>query len=690
MGAGSGSGSDGRHARLGLSLFVRDDGGYTTIAVATALLVSITLTFSIATAEWTLARSADVQTVADAAAMAGANSVAAFATIAQVLDACVLSMGIVGVLVFGVGLVVACIPGARALGAKVGDAGKKILDSRKRFAKSAGEGLRKLEKTLPAVIVANSGSVIMANSQSGISYLGCAIPFPQESKSDYSSLEQSVEADEMEETAEKLRDATDRMEAAKKRADAARERGWRADCVDDPMCLRSRAATLAGLGGVSNPHYSAAELWNFGVPLRRSRAYYARRIARERPDSSGIEEVTDSCSRRAFYEFALGEVNSGWYREAPDETVDLELPELPKNTAEARGTSLYTDISWPCTSEETGVVLHSTLSCPGALGPYVGMASLADVDSGGVGLCAECRMSMGDVGRVAAISTRADNGYEYYWQIVVEASRDYEVARNEQAAAKKEMSELADKGASAFERALEQLAVARPRLCPPGAWGCVAVVGRQSGSATPSELSNSFLAGSDLPAGAAISAAALAPDDATDGNDVLSHLFDGITGERGFSVGGLLGGITGAWGRALVSYGSAYDSVSGAAKDLLGKIDGVFGGTVGSKLSKKIGGIVDKAGFKPADMRMRKPVLVNTQEVFGKAGLSGTAKARSMVQSLPDHGTSLEVARAMGLWAYDQVKDRKFTIAELAIPGTDVTIPLTIDLATLAKLGGLT
>lgn len=667
--------------RRGLGMFIDDEGGYTTVATALALLMSLSLVFSAAAAEWTLARSADVQHVADATAMAGQNTVAAFCTIAQVLDACVLSLGIMGTLVSGAGLVMSCVPGARALGAKVLDVGRKVLDARRRFARSCMSGLERLESTLPYLIVVNSGSVVAANSREGLSYVGCSIPFPEESQSDYSAMDDGLDTDGIAEAAERLRDATDRGEDARRRADDARERGWRADCVDGPSCLRSRAATLAGLRTASNPNYARAELWNFGVPIRRSRVYYASRLRGEVPDGASADAITNSACRKAFYRYALRQVSGAWYRESPDGSVDLSLPSLPHNTAEVRRTSMYTSADWPCTQEEgRGVVLHADLGCPGAMGPYAGTASLASQEGGQVGLCPTCRMSVGDLGKTSAISTNATNGYEHYWRIVVEASEEYRKARSEQAAAEREAREIAEEGSDLFERALEQLSVPRPRICPPGAYGCVAVVGRAAGTGVPSELTAAFLRSSDLPSGAAVSASALAPDDDTDGNNVLSRLFDGITAEEGVSVGGLLGGITEVWGKVLLAYGSGYETVSGATEELFGKVDGIFGGTVGSWLSGRLKGIVREIGFQPVDMRLRRPVLVNTADVLDRAGNDQVARARDMIQRLPDHGTPTEVAHAMGLWVYDQIKDERFTIAELAIPGTDLTIPLTIDL----------
>ena len=169
---------DGARLRLGIAAFVRHDGGYTTVAVAVALLVSLTLVFGVAAAGWGMARSADVQSVADAAALSGSNVVAAYSTVAQVLDACVLSMGLLGVIVFGAGMVLAAIPALQASAPAVIDAGRKILDARRDFARSASEGLERLESALPALIAANSASTVSANSRGRVGYAGLAVPFP--------------------------------------------------------------------------------------------------------------------------------------------------------------------------------------------------------------------------------------------------------------------------------------------------------------------------------------------------------------------------------------------------------------------------------------------------------------------------------------------------------------------------------
>lgn len=667
---------------LGVELFVRDN-GYTSVAVVTALLVSVSLVLCVASAEWTLSRSADVQQVADATAMSGSNVVARFYTIAQVLDACVLSMGLVGMSVLGAGMVLSATPGARVFADMVIEEGMSIMRARNTFAKSAAEGLSKLEMALPLAIVANSYSCARANEGDGIEYAGVALPVPMESHSDYGTPAESVEAEDVEDSSRNMQEAAQACEEAKARADEARERAWRADCVDSPRCLRTRAESLAGLSGAQNPYAASPETWNFGMPILRSRAYYAARQLRESPQASDIESVTDSLAREAYYRYALGEVEGAWYREFEDGSVDLFIPHLACNKNEVRETWLYTDPAWPCTTEPAGRTLHSCMDCPGALGSFAGTDSVAAVETGAARLCDVCRMDVGDLGSVASISTIANNGYEHYWEIIVNAARDYATARNEQAEAERRMRETAEEGKGVFERVLDQLRVPRPHIQPVGSWGCISIVMRGASVATPSELTSSLLQGTDLPRGAAVSAAALAPDESTRDNNILARFFDGLAKEAEPSYGGLLGSVFTLWGNLLVSYGTAYEGVGSLAEGFLGKADGVFGGTVGAWLRTKVGEVLGAAGFAPADMRLRKPVLVGTGEVLGQAGMDSVAKVRSLIQAFPVGGSPIEIARALGAWVWDQGAGGQVAVAELPLPGTDGSIPLTIDLASL-------
>lgn len=668
-----------------MGLFV-DERGYTSIAVAVALLVSVSLVFGVASAEWTLSRGADVQEVADAASLAGSNVVSAYCTVAQALDACVLSLGLSGMAVMGSGLVLAAVPGAQTASAKALEVGRKVLEARRRFATSVTEGLGRLEHAIPALCVANSYGCASANSTKDMRYTGVAIPFPLESRSDFSTIESDVSGEEVSDAADRLRDATGDEEQAKERADEARERGWRADCVDDPSCMRSRASSLAKLGEAENPLVPSPESWDFGMAIRRARSYYAQRVRIESPKANDIESVTDSLAREAWYRYALEEVNGAWYLEGDDGSVDLHVPHLARNADEVRDCWLYTDDAWPCTDEEGGRTLHSTLDCPGAVGPFSGTASVEDVETGAVLRCDSCKMGVRDLGAVASISTSAKNGFEHYWQQVVEAAQDYEAARNEQAEAERAMRSAAEEGRDVFDRALEQLRVPRPHICPPGAWGCVSVVRRGGDSLVPEQLTRSFLSGTDIPAGVAVSASVLACDETTGDNDVLSRFFDGLSADASSSAGSALDGLMGLWGRLLRSYGSSYEDVGSAVGGFLDKLDGIFGGTVGAWLKRKVAETMGALGLEPADMRLRKPVLTNTRNVLAQAGFDPDGKVRNLVQSLPADGTPVEVARALGTWVWNDWQGRAVTVAEVPIPGTDVSVPLTIDIEELGDV----
>lgn len=679
MRTGSASGDE---RDLLLSVFRDDEDGFTTVAVAVALLLCLTLVFAAASAGWVSARSSEVQRVADAAALAGQNAVAAYSTIAQVLDACVLSLGLTGVVTYGAGLVASCVPGLTGVGLELCSVGGRVLEARSRFARAAGEGLSRLEATLPLLVVANSASCVAANSEEGLSYVGCAIPFPAVSSSDFSALEVEVDQEGMDELSERMRAASEEARAAKERADEALERGWWADCASAPYCLWERASSLAGLPAAGNPRFSSSDGWNFGVPLQRARGYYAARLSAERVAGRTDEELTDAACRRAFYEHALGRVRAGSWAEHADGTVAANLPSLPRNADETRATTLYTIRSWPCTMEGDTRTLHCSLDCSGAAGEASGTAALCELDAGEVARCGACGMDVGELGRVASASTAIENGFEYYWRIIVETSEDYEAARAELAEAERVTRELAEEGEVAFEEAAGQLASASPTICPPGAWGCVAVVARADGATVPTELTRAFLSSAELPAGAAVSAAVLAPDESTAENNVLSSFLDALSGDS--VLAGAADGVLDLWGDLLVGYGAAAGQVAEAGGAFLDGLDGVLGGSVGAWLREQLKGVLEDLGIAPVDMRLRKPVLTNTQDVLDQSGLEQAASVRELVSRLPDAASPVDFARSLGLELVNGAGGTTLTVAELELPGTGVAIPLTVDLSSLA------
>lgn len=77
--------------------FIRDEEGLTTAGMAVALLVSLSLLFSATQVYRINTLSAEVQEVADAAALAAENQVAEFMIAVRVVDGAVLSMTLLGI-----------------------------------------------------------------------------------------------------------------------------------------------------------------------------------------------------------------------------------------------------------------------------------------------------------------------------------------------------------------------------------------------------------------------------------------------------------------------------------------------------------------------------------------------------------------------------------------------------------------
>lgn len=666
-----------------LSWFIKDDGGYSSVFVAVALLVAVSLVFALASTKWLSSKSADVQNVADASALAATNVVAAYSTVAQVLDACVLSMGLFGALVYSAGMVVAAIPFIQSSAPPILEFGRKVFDARRQFAKSAASGLEKFESTLPALIVLNAASAASANSGSA-SYLGIAIPYPTESKSSFGSLESDVSTDEMDKAAEELRQASAEKEEAEKRMREAKERAWRADNVDNPKSMWERANSLTSLTSAQNPHYSDVSTWKFSFAWMRTKNYYASRTHENAPSGADVDSLQRAAARTQFWGYAYEIMSKATIIETDDECV-LEFPEIPHTTAQIIPTRLYSDAVWPITRESEGDTLHFGLNCPGAKGAHLAYGSLSGIDRGIYRRCPYCKMDAQAMGNVADASTNINNGYEYYYKIVREEASKYQAAFADAKRAEQKMKDAAEKNKDAFDKAIELLAVNKMSLCPPGAYGCISFVLRGE-QEVPSDLTQAFLEPRTLPKGAAIAGATLAPDNDTDGHNVLASVFDSFsqqgTPDYSFSI---VDGIAELWGKLLVGYGSAYGSVSDVASKLLDGISFVLGEDVANWLKDKIVSIIDAAGFEPADMRLRKPVLVNSQDILSRAGINKTAQVREFLLDL--RGTPEEIRKRCYQEIWDLYGQKRITIAEIPIPGLDgVSIPLEIDLDKIVEV----
>lgn len=682
--------------RAGIDLFI-EDGAYTTLSSAVVILVVLTLLFSSTAAIWSMSRAGDTQAAADSGALAGANVVASYHTAATVVDASILSLGLAGFATIGTGLVAILIPGAELAAGDMVDTGIEIIKTRNKFAKSASKGLQKIETALPYLVAARATQAVSAQDTEGATYTGTALAVPKTSESDFVALEGSeISTDVIKDTSKDLERAADELQKASEETAKAKERAWLADCggsdpasVGSCSCMWERARSLAKLSDIENPHYASSVTWEPQVALDRAKAYYRLRLANEAPQGSSVETKAESAARKAFYTYASAEVNRAYITEDGDRTTSY-IPLLPRNTDEVRATELYTDAAWPTSTNDGKTYLHYGTSCPNyKKGTPGGLASVAAYD--GQDKCNRCHFGVSSLGAVAAPSTSIENGFEYHFDEFKGALEDYVECRNKELELMRQTEDEADRAGNAFDEAIKALSGERPRIAPPGRNGVVAFA--VSGAiSSPDELSSSFNAAVRLGERGAISAAVLAPDDATAQNNVLSRFFSTLE-ERSGGVAGVLDGVMDVWGRLLVGYGD----IQGSADELMGEmIDGLGGGSgalgsIASWLGDTVSASVAALGLEPCDLRLRKPVLTDTANVIKSPGsdITGLSKVQDKLRSIPLGVTDPKaLCEALEYQVERTISGAVFMLAEIPLPGGG-SIPLTVDVATLAgALGG--
>ena len=682
--------------RAGIDLFI-EDGAYTTLSSAVVILVVLTLLFSSTAAIWSMSRAGDTQVAADSGALAGANVVASYHTAATVVDASILSLGLAGFATIGTGLVAILIPGAELAAGDMVDTGIEIIKTRNKFAKSASKGLQKIEMALPYLVAARATQAVSAQDTEGATYTGTALAVPRTSESDFVALEGSeISTDVIKDTSKDLERAADELQKASEETAKAKERAWLADCggtdpasVGSCSCMWERARSLAKLSDIENPHYASSVTWEPQVALDRAKAYYRLRLANEAPQGSSVETKAESAARKAFYTYASAEVNRAYITEDGDRATSY-IPLLPRNTDEVRATELYTDAAWPTSTNDGKTYLHYGTSCPNyKKGTPGGLASVAAYD--GQDKCNRCHFGVSSLGAVAAPSTSIENGFEYHFDRFKDALEDYVECRNKELELMRQTEDEADRAGNAFDEAIKALSGERPRIAPPGRNGVVAFA--VSGAiSSPDELNSSFNTTVRLGERGAISAAVLAPDDATAQNNVLSRFFSTLE-ERSGGVVGVLDGVMDVWGRLLVGYGD----IQGSADELMDEmIDDLGGGSgalssIASWLGDTVSASVAALGLEPCDLRLRKPVLTDTANVIKSPGsdITGLSNAQDKLRSIPLGVTDPKaLCEALEYQVERTISGTVFTLAEIPLPGGG-SIPLTVDVATLAgALGG--
>ena len=682
--------------RAGIDLFI-EDGAYTTLSSAVVILVVLTLLFSSTAAIWSMSRAGDTQVAADSGALAGANVVSSYHTAATVVDASILSLGLAGFATIGTGLVAILIPGAEPVAGNMVDTGIEIIKTRNKFAKSASEGLQKIETALPYLIAARATQAVSAQDTDNVTYTGTALAVPRTSESDFAALEGSeISTDAIKDTSDDLERAAEELRKASEDTAKAKERAWLADCggsdkgsVSSCSCMWERVKSLTDLSGAQNPHYASSVTWEPRVALDRAKAYYRQRLANEKPLGEGPEKQADSAARKVFFAYAGEEVERAYITEK-DGKVSARIPFLPRNPDEARTTELYTDARWPTSEVDKVTYLHYGTDCPNyKKGKPGGLASVADFD--GHETCSECHFGVSSLGYVAIATTSVERGFEYHFDKFKEALEDYVECRNKELELERQTEDEADRAGNAFDQDIKALSGERPRIAPPGRNGVVAFA--VSGDITsPDQLNSSFNAAVRLGDRGAISAAVLAPDEATAQNNVLSRFFSTLK-ERSGGVAGVLDGVMDVWGRLLVGYGD----IQGPADELMDEmIKGLGGGSgalgsIASWLGDTVSASVAALGLEPCDLRLRKPVLTDSANIIKSPGsdIAGLSQAQDKLRSIPLGVTDPKaLCEALEYQVERTISGTVFTLAEIPLPGGG-SIPLTVDVATLVgALGG--
>ena len=717
----------------------RDEEGFTTVSMVLALLITLSLLFTAAQVYRIQSASAEVQDVADAAALSAQNQVAEYMLVARYCDAIVLSLSLTGTVITGLGIVALCTPVTAELSGSLIDAGKKVMSARDSFSKRATAALNKLQKALPYFSAACAANVARANNRdsSGADYLGVALLVPSEGKELEPTDAKKADklADEVDEKADDVRDVAEQAEDAAEEANKAKVRGFKSDCGNDPdYCMYERAAHLAGMSGSANPYYATVDAWTFSVALKRAQQYYAIRSRNDTPESASVHDQAQSVLRKRFYRYAAKLLDGGYVHESDDE-FEACFPIPPKSLDEMRSTELYTETVYPVTIETTETtvleevydqpetpleqpdatpeqpeatpsqsvttiieqkyVMHAWSGCPAAGSP-ARYGSLRMLEGGGFERCPYCEFTAQSMGNIASMTMRSVTGFEYHYKAVAEAAETYQKER-------KKADELKDEVKSDVKGLLKELVAAlkegankRIEPEPPGRYGTIAFVVNVGSTSAAGGFASGFVSGSgSLGPRAAIAGATLLDEGSDEGRTVLNAVLDGLGDNGGVAVGAA-GMVLDAWSWLVVAYGRGQASLKNAVEQGLNGMPLMGASGLGTWAAKKLDETVETVGLQPAKVGALKAVLVNSGHVAakgdGQAAELLAVKKRVIVHPLMStdlFSSVLTDAEQQALAQIDSLGD-SIQIASIELLGEGgPTIPIIIPLPDAAKAYGI-
>ena len=399
-----------------------------------------------------------------------------------------------------------------------------------------------------------------------------------------------------------------------------------------------------------------------------------------------MDEKARSALRRMFYRYAVTVVRQAC--DGAGEGDEVVFPRLPRNTEQVRETTLYTDPSYPVTTDGELPVMHAWEGCPeSGLVDYYG--SLRTLEEGTFAECPACRFTASSLGAVAAASTAIENGFEYHYDAVARASEDYERARRE---AEPLAEAVREKAQSIFDQVLETVrgaASMRIEARPPGASGCLALV-VSPGEEGSAPWGGSFVAGNGLGPRAAVAAATLI-EDGDEGASVVGDLLDGLGGDGSAAIGaGRI--VLDCWSSLLGAYGTGQAALIEGVERALDGLPLVGSSGLGSWAAGALGDGLAAVGLQPADIAPLKPVLVDSGAVAsadsGPLSVRYLAVREEMLGSAPSSGNVFgSLADRIEREAFDRLDGLEIEIACIELPVVGLSLPLTVALPPVVTEG---
>lgn len=668
---------------------LRDEDGITTVGMAICIFLTLALIFSAGQLYKVSSASTEVQDVADAAALAAENEVAHFMVAAQTCDAVVLTMTLTAGLTYGLGVVAACVPFAHGISAKLIEFGTKVVNARTKFSDAASKGLNTLQKLLPFLSAANAAHVASMNNNGVMdaNYYAAALLVPLQGEPIGSLAEDGLEeaGGNIEDSAGELRENAAEAEEAAEKANEYKHEAFMRDCGDNPnYCMYERAGKLAGLAGGDNPLYSSEDAWSFSVALKRAQAYYTLRAQTEVVNGSSVEDKADSVLRKRFYEYARDLLkNEGYVHESAD-GYSCNFPTLFHNLEEFRETPLYTRNSYPVTESGGSSCMHAWPGCPNASGASR-YGSVSELENGSFEKCSLCEFKASSMANVAAASTSVNNGFEYHYAAVAEAAADYSAAMEELGPKKQAVQDLAGGLLDGLKAVLGAVGGQRIEAHPPGEDGAISLVVNTAQNASDTGLESLFVGGQTLGVRAAVSGAKLEPDENGEDGTVVTSLLESFGG----NPGGLVGAgrvVLDCWSSLLKAYQDGQAALDGALKDGLNSFSTNTASGLGTWASKALTEVIKSCGLQPADLTIKKPILINTGRVVeNDSGALSVRYSQIKQKSLVVSSSSTDLFSSLidGLQsAIDStgITNGVITIATIEFPVGGISIPIELTL----------